>query len=187
MTVEELAREVRSLKHRLDLAETRPSQIEGRFDFATSSFINIRSSPRSTIGWTAWKDVSRGSKDVLRSPRTSREGRRASREGRRASRSRRDGHSRFGGRGSRAAARHCRDDRQSLTPSARGGRRFARGSGRVTYGSTMCGERQNAGRGHRRSAPAAGDGACLAGFFARAGAMAWPPRQPGALTGARPW
>jgi len=42
MTVEELAREVRSLKHRLDLAETRLSQIEGRFEFVSGQLRDIQ-------------------------------------------------------------------------------------------------------------------------------------------------
>ena len=42
MTVEELAREVRSLKQRVDLAETRLSQIEGKFEFVSGQLRDIQ-------------------------------------------------------------------------------------------------------------------------------------------------
>jgi tetrahydromethanopterin S-methyltransferase subunit G len=85
MTVEELAREVRSLKHRLDLAETRPSQIEGRFEFVSGQLRDIQLYQHSKFAeidnrldgvegrlervegrLEKSKDVSRGSKGVSR-------------------------------------------------------------------------------------------------------------------------
>ncbi len=42
MTVEEMAREIVSPRQRVDLAETRPSQVEGRFEFISGQLRDLQ-------------------------------------------------------------------------------------------------------------------------------------------------